>query len=99
MTEADRQTIAEGGREGPFFDERVFHALFGLDRSDLAATARSWPNVDKADPDVDLAVGGALLNLAGYPLVSEQDLAGYLTIPRSQLWEVLDRWNRSRGRI
>jgi hypothetical protein len=60
--------------EGPFFEDWEFHALFGLDRSEVEVVLDAWPNLPTADfGDLSaeraqyLAVNGAMNNLLGYP--------------------------------
>lgn len=94
-TEADRRIIAEclmATVDGPFFPEWEFETLFGLGRSTVAEVMQAWPRADEADERVDLAVNNALGNLGGYPHGQERDWDRYISVPPSQLLEVLKRW-------
>lgn len=52
--------------DGPFFPDWEFHALFGLDRTEVRRIAEHWPDwVDEHEQN--LAINNALNNLLGYP--------------------------------
>ena len=78
LTPADREVIRlclAATVDGPFFDDREFHTLFGLHRTDVASVLAKWPaepsvvpgTYESAEPAQRVAVNNALNNLLGYP--------------------------------
>ena len=94
-TDEDRKIIGEclqATVDGPFFPEWEFETLFGLSRTEVAEISSVWPNLDKTNPRVDLAVNNALGNLAGYPHGQEDIWEKFISVPPSRLIEVLELW-------
>ncbi|GLE56180.1 hypothetical protein NJBCHELONAE_14880 [Mycobacteroides chelonae] len=52
--------------DGPFFPDREFQTLFGLDRSEVRRIAESWPDWDEVGEQF-IAVNNTLNNLLRYP--------------------------------
>jgi hypothetical protein len=77
---------------GPFFEEWEFHTLFGLTRSEFREAARRWTEQGRIDPEVELAVRNALVNLSGYPHGMDGKLQDDFGVSRLQLDEVFRRW-------
>jgi hypothetical protein len=50
---------------GPFIEDWEFQTVTGLERDEVSAIAKNWPNQD--DPNVDQAVLASMGNLLGYP--------------------------------
>ena len=92
-------TIIEGclraAVEGPFFSDRLFHTLFGLERSEVAAVLQQWPEVQDTETAY-LAINNAINNLLGYPhRATEEDWDAFVPVSREELRLFFSNW---RGR-
>ncbi len=75
---------------GPFFPEREFSTLFGVDRVSVAKVMQSRPNVNGEDETVSLAVSNAINNLVGYP--HGEGLTRHVSATSERLIEIRERW-------
>ena len=88
MTASDTKIIAEclkATAEGPFIPEWEFDTLMGVSKVNFEEIAARWPNIDMQDADVRGAVSNCLLNLAGYPIDSEERWHEYVSVSRDLL--------------
>ena len=81
--------------EGPFFPDWEFPLLFGLERAEVAAVMRAWPNVRVNDCDVDLAINNAIGNLLYYP--HGEELGDFVSASPERLLAVLQKWKAARA--
>jgi hypothetical protein len=99
LSEADRQVVFESLRAaavGPFFDDVEFHTLFGLDRKELMEIVSRIPNIDDADPHIELAINNSLINLLGYPIgVKGSSREDWILPSASELEQAYGRWRHS----
>jgi hypothetical protein len=75
-----------------FENDREFPTIFGISFDELGAVCDSWPQVDEADPVVELAVCNSLNNLVGYPHGRDDILAEFVAVPRQELIRILQAW-------
>lgn len=100
LSEQDLRVIREclkAAADGPFFPDWEFDTLFGLTRSEVAAVAAAWPAVDASTEEVRRAVIGALGHLTGYPHGEEEAWGRYISVPPSEVAELLRRWRELAG--
>ena len=83
---------------GPFFPDWEFDILFGLSRSELLDIARRWPNCDRSDATIALAVRNTLVHLLHYPHHHEDLWPHYISASRAELEEILNGLPRPRTR-
>jgi hypothetical protein len=83
----------------PFvFPDWEFSALFGLERTEVAAIARAWPEVDCGGEVVATAVQNAMNNLLGYPHDWHKEWATHFDFTEAELAETLVAWMGERPR-
>ena len=70
-------------------NDEEFPILFGVGFDELVAIATSWPEVDDANPAVELAVRNSLNNLLGYPHGRDGLLAELVSADGSELTRIL----------
>lgn len=75
---------------GPFFPDREFQTLFGVDRSDVLSALERFPNLH-GEKD-QLAVNNAFANLLSYP--HGESLAKY-ALTSDQLRSTFNKWRAS----
>jgi hypothetical protein len=80
------------------FPDWEFSTLFGLERSEVAAVARAWPDVDCGSPVVADAVQNAMNNLLGYPHNWHNEWAAHFDFTEAELAETLAAWIGERPR-
>ncbi|MEQ1775594.1 MAG: hypothetical protein ABL891_17595 [Burkholderiales bacterium] len=91
----DHKIIAEALRaaaEGPFFPDWEFHTLFGLEREEVRAYAKSYHPATDVPVKMGYAVHNAIGNLLGYPHGKESEWSNWLSVTRSELNAVFERW-------
>lgn len=81
---------------GPFLPDWEFQTLTGLERKEVAIIAKRWPDFDKHNDAVLLAVSNSMNHLHGYPHHKESELSKYLSVSEEQLREFSDKWFESR---
>jgi len=95
VTPDDERTIRDCLRaavEGPFFPDREFQTLIGLERGEVGAVLAEWPGTNSPE-DQDLAVNNVLNNLLGYPhRASDETWAAYIGASPREVAEALTRW-------
>jgi hypothetical protein len=77
---------------GPFFPDREFHALFGLDRADVEVIASTLSPSTPLTGDIALALNNAMNNLLGYPHEQDAAWADWISVTPAQLQAVFSRW-------
>lgn len=77
--------------EGPFFPDREFHTLFGMERNEIARIMDMWPHVNKLDEKVNLAINNSIINLLGYPHKCGNFWSQFISVPPSDLKELFKR--------
>jgi O-methyltransferase domain/Dimerisation domain len=82
---------------GPFFPEWEFHSIFGLRRDDLRSLLETWSARDESKEDVRLAINNSMLNLLGYPHSCERAWADYISVPRSEVARIFEKWRSLKG--
>jgi hypothetical protein len=96
----DERTIRDCLRaavDGPFFTEREFHTLMGLDRNEVAGVLAEWPGTSNVE-DQALAVNNVLNNLLGYPHgASEETWRAYIVASPREVADVYARWRSDDG--
>ncbi|WP_205526014.1 hypothetical protein [Pyxidicoccus trucidator] len=95
----DEKVIGECLRaavEGPFFPDWEFHALFGLERKEVAVVLASWPEFHDVKTQ-RLAVNNALVNLLWYPSKAP-DTAWheYISVSPAEVRAIYERWRGAR---
>jgi hypothetical protein len=83
--------------DGPFFEDPVFHTIFGLDRSEVRQVLNDWPNVDWSNTIVMRALNNTLNNLIGYPHGMEDHWDQYISISPAELDALFDSLPLPRG--
>jgi hypothetical protein len=94
LSETDKAVIGQALRaaaDGPFFPDWEFHTLFGLERSDVRATADAWPVASPSAEKLAIAVNNALNNLLGYSHSKDAVWSQWITVDRKQLNELFKR--------
>ena len=89
--QAFRESLAAAAR-GPFFPDWEFHALFGLERSEVAPIADSFSASTPLTGDVALALNNAMGNLLCYPHGQESAWSQWLSVTPSELQVIFSRW-------
>jgi hypothetical protein len=69
---------------GPFFPDRGFSTLFGLERSEVAEVWGSWPQTEHPTEQWR-AVSGSMNNLLGYPHHRDDAWDEYIPASRDQV--------------
>jgi hypothetical protein len=83
--------------EGPFFPDWEFHALFGLERSEVAAVLGRWPDVANQDQTAQLAINNSMNNLLGYPHGMPGAFREWLGVPEDELRQIFSKWRCACG--
>lgn len=99
LTPVDSRVVGEvlrAAAEGPFFDDDVFHTLFGLHRADVREIAVAWPVPLVRLETVAVAVNNAFNNLLGYPHHRDDVWAEWISVDRPTLNALFERL-RGRG--
>ncbi len=95
LTEPERKVVYQcliAAHKGPFFPDWEFQTLFGIERDSLAKVIADWPNVDDTEEEVALAIRGSMGNLVGYPHAKDSEWGKYLSVPPSEVMNILLRW-------
>ena len=82
--------------DGPFFPDWEFHALFGLDRSEVAAIVAALPAIDDSDESVSLAIHNAMGNLLGYPHGKAAAWRQFISVPDVEVERIFDKWKHEK---
>ena len=82
--------------DGPFFPDWEFHALFGLDRRDVAAIVAALPDIDDSDESVALAIHNAMGNLLGYPHRKAAAWRQFISVPEVEAERIFDKWRHEK---
>ncbi|QDE67637.1 hypothetical protein [Myxococcus xanthus] len=80
--------------EGPFFSERAFPSVFGLDRAEVAAILASWPACDDLAKQ-KYAINSTLNNLLGYPHKKWALWPQYISASPEEVKAVFARWRKA----
>ncbi len=78
--------------EGPFFPDREFHTLFGLERSEVAQILSDWPDIDDQDMKVRIAINNSMNNLIGYPHNCEKVWDDYISVSLLDVKKIFSKW-------
>ena len=78
---------------GPFFPDWEFSTLFGLERSEVANIAASWPQAAEPGSVTWLAINGAMGNLLSYPLDSPRRWSDYISVSRAEVEGYYGQWH------
>ena len=84
---------------GDFIDDSEFQTRLGIDRTDLAAVADSYPNIDdKLDSSVEtLSINNCLNELCFGLSISKDAWSQWLDVTRKELTELYAKWGCLRG--
>lgn len=88
----------EAAAQGPFFPDREFQTLFGLNRDEVVKVA-NWPPTDEISEEVHVAVSGALNLLTGYPHGKDDEWTDYISVSPQQVRTLLHRWEAWTARL
>jgi hypothetical protein len=77
---------------GPFFEGESLHTLTGLWDAELEEIARSWPDVNEEEQNVQLAINNVLNNLLGYPHDCWDVWFEYVSVPPDELRTIYAKW-------
>jgi|SRR5271154_1565580 len=94
LADAEKAIVGQALRaaaDGPFFPDWEFHALFGLERSDVRAIADTWPEAAASSAKISLAVNNSMNNLLGYPHGEDAVWSQWISVDRQQLDELFSR--------
>lgn len=91
VTQAYRESLVAAAR-GPFFPDREFATLFGLERADVESIADSFSGSTPVTGDVALALNNAMNNLLGYPHGQETAWAQWLSVKPTELQAIYSQW-------
>ena len=83
--------------EGPFFSDRAFPSIFGLDRAEVATILASWPEYDDLERK-NVAINNTLNNLLGYPHKKWALWPQYLSASPEEVDAVFKRWRKTHPR-
>jgi len=78
--------------DGPFFEDWEFSTLFELSRAEVRWVAENWPNVDRSDQTVKVAIHNSMGNLLAYPHRRDADLRAYVSGGPSEIERVFSVW-------
>ena len=78
--------------EGPFFDDKEFHPIFGLDRDEVRAVISRWSEVNENDEDVALAINNSFANLLGFPHHEGKVLREMVGVGDKEIQRVFSKW-------
>ncbi len=78
--------------EGPFFPDREFHTLFGLERSEVTQILSDWPDFDEHDMKVRVAISNSMNNLIGYPHNCENIWDDYISVSLPEVEKIFGKW-------
>lgn len=95
LSQDDRDVVRQCLRaavEGPFFPDWEFHALFGLQRSEIRIVLSDWPDVDESDETVRLAINNSLGNLVGYPHRDESQWSKFISASPADVSRIFNIW-------
>lgn len=94
LSERDQLTVGEcllASEQEDFFPEWEFETLFGISRKQLSAVREKWPHVDIYQPDVGIAIIGALNHLLGYPHGQDVRWNRYISVGHDAVKSTLDK--------
>jgi hypothetical protein len=94
--QAFKESLAAAAH-GPFFPDREFSTLFGLERSEVASIAAEFSPTTPVSGDVARALVGAMNNLLGYPHGQDAAWSQWLSVSPGELEGILARWQASRS--
>jgi len=66
LNEAERSVVLGCLRavvSGPFFDDREYHTMFGLERSEVADILAHWQELSESDEAVSAGINNSMNNL------------------------------------
>jgi hypothetical protein len=95
LTPSERELVRQclhATVHGPFFPDREFHTLFGLQRQQVAAVLVQWPDVDDTDEVVQVAINNSMNNLIGYPHRKEREWPDFIAASRREIKSVFSKW-------
>ena len=95
LTTKERNIIGEclkAAVEGPFFQNWEFHSLFGIDRGEVAAIVKAWPNIDESNETVRLAINNSIANLIGYPHGKQSEWKKYISATPQEALAIFRKW-------
>jgi hypothetical protein len=104
MSERELQIIGEclsAAANGPFFSDREFSTLFGLERRKVAEIASTWPAVnslDVATGHVDQAINNTFIWLFWYPHELMKRWAEYVSATPRESYDLYQHWRKLTGR-
>ena len=77
--------------EGPFFTDREFQTLIGVERDEVRTVYEAWPRQTVDTMTFCCAVVNSLNNLTGYPHGMEAVWSEYISVGSDEVRMVLDR--------
>lgn len=104
MSERELQIIGEclsAAANGPFFPDREFSTLFGLERRKVAEIASTWPAVNSLDVvtgHVDQAINNTFIWLFWYPHKLMKRWTEYISATPSESNDLYQHWRKLTGR-
>lgn len=95
LSASEKLLIGEALRaavEGPFFPDREFHTLFGLDRARVRTIASAWPGLIASREETEIAIHSSLGNLLGYPHeIEDPEWSRWISVDRRALGDLFER--------
>jgi hypothetical protein len=83
--------------EGPFLNESGdLHTLTGFDQKELAFILETFETADDSEEDHALAINNCLNALVNYPHKQDDRWSEFISIPKSELALIYDKWRRFR---
>ena len=76
----------------PIFARLGVSNVNGFETEEVAAIGERWPDFDRNDDSVPLAVGNSLNNLVGYPHHKESELPKYISVSQDELEKFANKW-------
>jgi len=101
LTETEQNIVGQclrAAADGPFFDDAVFHTLFGLSRDEVRDIADRFPDIDEFDEeptgcdDSWLAINNTFANLLGYPHGQESTWDSYISVSEDEVARIFEKW-------
>ncbi len=99
LTVVEREIVRERLQTsvaGPFFPDREFDTLFGVERGRVKEVLKACPNVGEEDEVVSLVLNNALNHLLGYPHKCEYIWSDYISVPSGEVARIFQKWRGSK---
>lgn len=103
LDDKEREVVRECLRaavEGPFFPDREFHTIFGLEREDVKQVLLAWPELDESDKLVVIAINNCFNNLLGYPASNKDEIwPAFISVSYRDLARIFKKWKGGPSRV